>query len=122
MVRTRIRRLCLAQFMCLFVVLNTIVSRVYADSPPLIDDNCIGIPAAFGDFDSDKLTDVFVIDSDGKSFSMLRGFSHEPLLRPEKKWHCDLKKNKDSEVGYSLNIVVTIIIICCSRLHRPLSV
>lgn len=93
MVKTKLKMLCL-QLSAIYLTLNC----VRADTKPLIDDNSIGIPAAFGDFDSDKLTDVFVIDSDGKSFSMLRGYSHEPLLRPEKKWHCDLKKNKDSEV------------------------
>ncbi|XP_046492166.1 T-cell immunomodulatory protein isoform X1 [Neodiprion pinetum] len=40
------------------------------------------MPAAFGDFNSDELTDVFVIDTDGKSVEIMLAAEQEPLLRP----------------------------------------
>ncbi|EDV97351.1 T-cell immunomodulatory protein [Drosophila grimshawi] len=41
-----------------------------------------GVVAAFGDFNSDELTDVFVIQDDRKMLQILFGFDTEPLLRP----------------------------------------
>lgn len=40
-----------------------------------------GMPAAFGDFNSDKLTDMFVIRDDGKTVEVLLAGEQEPLLR-----------------------------------------
>ncbi|XP_013787486.1 T-cell immunomodulatory protein-like [Limulus polyphemus] len=40
-----------------------------------------GILAAYGDFNSDKLTDVFVISNNGKSFEVLISYSIKPFLR-----------------------------------------
>ncbi|XP_046390791.1 T-cell immunomodulatory protein isoform X2 [Ischnura elegans] len=40
------------------------------------------MPAAFGDFNSDKLTDMFVIQKDSKAVEVFLGSSQEPLLRP----------------------------------------
>ncbi|KAK0178908.1 hypothetical protein PV327_007748 [Microctonus hyperodae] len=41
-----------------------------------------GMPAAFGDFDSNELTDVFVLTKDAKTLVVLLGSDQEPLLRP----------------------------------------
>nr|CAG4641567.1 EOG090X03KG [Eurycercus lamellatus] len=42
-----------------------------------------GSLAAFGDFNSDKLTDTFVIDQDLKSFTILLAYAEPPYLRKE---------------------------------------
>lgn len=70
-----------------------ILTSTAADSPPLIE-KVDGIIASFGDFDSDKLTDVFVISPDGKSFKILQGFKTEPVLRNNSNWSCSLPKDK----------------------------
>ncbi|XP_018561452.1 T-cell immunomodulatory protein [Anoplophora glabripennis] len=43
-----------------------------------------GMPAAFGDFNSDELTDVFVLLDGGKTVEILLAHEEEPLLRPAK--------------------------------------
>lgn len=43
-----------------------------------------GMPAAFGDFNSDELTDVFVLLDGGKTIEILLAHEEEPLLRPAK--------------------------------------
>ncbi|RWS16895.1 T-cell immunomodulatory protein-like protein [Dinothrombium tinctorium] len=55
-----------------------------------------GILAAFGDFNSDKLTDIFVIKSKGKSFQIIRQYEpgDKPVLRPEQSWSCSLKNDE----------------------------
>lgn len=40
-----------------------------------------GMPAAFGDFNSDELTDVFVLRDDGKTLEIFLAEEEEPLLR-----------------------------------------
>lgn len=40
-----------------------------------------GMPAAFGDFNSDELTDVFVLRDEGKSLEIFLADEEEPLLR-----------------------------------------
>ncbi|XP_050304713.1 T-cell immunomodulatory protein [Anthonomus grandis grandis] len=44
-----------------------------------------GMPAAFGDFNSDELTDVFVLLDNNTSVEILLAQEEEPLLRPAKK-------------------------------------
>lgn len=41
-----------------------------------------GIVAAFGDFNSDELTDVFVLKNDKRTLEILLGADVDPLLRP----------------------------------------
>lgn len=41
-----------------------------------------GIPAAFGDFNSDELTDVFVLKDNFRTIQIMLGAETEPLLRP----------------------------------------
>lgn len=47
----------------------------------LISDDINGLIASFGDFDSDKFTDVFIITDNGKSLELAKGFATEPVLR-----------------------------------------
>lgn len=43
-----------------------------------------GMPAAFGDFNSDELTDVFIVLDNNKAVEILLAHEEEPLLRPAK--------------------------------------
>lgn len=47
--------------------------------------------AAYGDFNSDELTDIFVIINNSKSFDILLGSDVEPLLRHSPRNKCDFK-------------------------------
>ena len=67
--------------LCLIPSMVTWLTCVQAEAPPIIDKNVQGVIAAFGDFDSDKMTDVFLIHPNGRSFSILKGYKSEPLLR-----------------------------------------
>jgi len=40
------------------------------------------VPAAFGDFNSDKLTDIFVIRDDGSTLEVLLAGTKEPIMQP----------------------------------------
>ncbi|XP_066594656.1 T-cell immunomodulatory protein [Prorops nasuta] len=47
-----------------------------------------GMPAAFGDFDSDELTDVFMLRKDGRTVEIFLASDQEPLLRPRQDLNC----------------------------------
>lgn len=55
-----------------------------------------GLLAAFGDFNSDKLTDVFVIDNHQHSFGVLLAYTEPPFLRRE---HLDCNLGDDMIAG-----------------------
>lgn len=50
-----------------------------------------GIIAAFGDFNSDELTDVFVLKNNGHTLEVLLGSDVDPLLRPGVDLKCEYK-------------------------------
>lgn len=50
-----------------------------------------GIIAAFGDFNSDELTDVFIITNKGKTLEILLGADVEPLLRRSTATKCEFR-------------------------------
>lgn len=81
----------------ILIVLSLIVQPVYLDSPPTIEPNIKGLIAAFGDFDGDKLTDVFVIRDD-HSFAILGGYKDEPLLRSRDDFVCKLPKESNEKI------------------------
>lgn len=85
----------------LSIILLGLLSRGgSSDSEPIIEAEVTGTIGAFGDFDSDKLTDVFLIGSKGKSFSILRGYKNEPLLRnSNKNWSCTVPNGKERIVA-----------------------
>ncbi|RWS02875.1 T-cell immunomodulatory protein-like protein, partial [Dinothrombium tinctorium] len=58
--------------------------------------------SAFGDYDSDKFTDVFVVSENGKSLKALRGQKATPFLFEENQWSCDLTDPKLFIVGVIL--------------------
>lgn len=41
-----------------------------------------GMPAAFGDFNSDELTDVFLLRNNNKAIEIFLAYEEEPILRP----------------------------------------
>lgn len=43
-----------------------------------------GLPAAFGDFNSDELTDVFVLRDNQEKIEIFLAYEEEPLLRPSR--------------------------------------
>lgn len=49
----------------------------------VFDGKPLGLLAAFGDFNSDKLTDVFLIDNHQHSFGILLAYTEAPFLRRE---------------------------------------
>lgn len=49
------------------------------------------MPAAFGDFNSDELTDVFVLRKDRKTLEILLASDQEPLLQPNANLSCVFK-------------------------------
>lgn len=84
----------------LFTVASALNKAGSSDSEPIIEADVTGTIAAFGDFDSDKLTDVFLIGPQGKSFSILRGYKNEPLLRnSNKNWSCTISNDKERIVS-----------------------
>lgn len=50
-----------------------------------------GIIGAFGDFNSDELTDVFILKNDGKTLEILLGADVEPLLRHAPNLKCEFQ-------------------------------
>ena len=66
----------------------------------LIEDNIHGLIASFGDFDSDKNTDVFLITENGKSLEILRGYiTSEPALRKWPSIKCTFDNTNEIIVG-----------------------
>lgn len=65
----------------LFLQASDITAQVFGSSSD-------GIIGAFGDFNSDELTDVFVIKEDGHVLEVLLGSDVEPLLKPSGSLKC----------------------------------
>lgn len=57
-----------------------------------------GMPAAFGDFNSDELTDVFVLSNDGRTVKIMLASVEEPLLQSSKELSCDFSEKITSVV------------------------
>lgn len=73
-------QLTLACFVLMFT--NLIASAKSSDITNLVFGGITdGMPAAFGDFDSDELTDVLVLRDEGRSVEILLSGEEEPLLR-----------------------------------------
>ncbi|CAO1393036.1 unnamed protein product [Diamesa serratosioi] len=62
--------------------------------PPDLD----AIPAAYGDFNSDELTDVFVLSDDFRTIEILLGSELEPLFHRDPKMKCHYPDLKISSV------------------------
>lgn len=57
-----------------------------------------GQPAAFGDFDSDELTDMFILKDQGRSVEIMFGSNVEPFLRPNTQTKCKFNKHQITSV------------------------
>ncbi|XP_051157224.1 T-cell immunomodulatory protein [Leptopilina boulardi] len=57
-----------------------------------------GMPAAFGDFNSDELTDVFVIRDNGRTVQIMLASDQEPLLRLSKNLSCSFRNEQITNV------------------------
>lgn len=69
----------------IYLFLISITSSLCSDITPLVFGKYTdGLPAAFGDFNSDELTDVFVLRDDDEKIEILLAYEEEPLLRPSK--------------------------------------
>lgn len=58
-----------------------VASLVCIEEEKLIDTGINGLISAFGDFDSDRFTDVFYISNNGKSLHLLKSHETKPELR-----------------------------------------
>nr|XP_023030132.1 T-cell immunomodulatory protein isoform X1 [Leptinotarsa decemlineata]XP_023030133.1 T-cell immunomodulatory protein isoform X2 [Leptinotarsa decemlineata]XP_023030134.1 T-cell immunomodulatory protein isoform X3 [Leptinotarsa decemlineata] len=63
--------------------INVVIFHAYCSNITKLafGDETEGMPAAFGDFNSDELTDVFVLRGKGKTVEILLAHEEEPLLR-----------------------------------------
>lgn len=75
-------------------IMGGVVGLDYTDQ--VFDGKSLGLLAAFGDFNSDKLTDVFVIDNHQHSFGVLLAYTEPPFLRRE---HFDCNLGDETIVG-----------------------
>lgn len=57
-----------------------------------------GMPAAFGDFNSDELTDVFMLCKDGRTVEIFLAAEQEPLLQPAPYLNCSFADRVTSVV------------------------
>lgn len=71
-------------YVCIFINLFVISARCSDITHLAFGGFTDGMPAAFGDFNSDELTDVFVLLDGGKTVEILLAHEEEPLLRPAK--------------------------------------
>jgi len=65
---------------------------------PVFGYNFQGQPAAFGDFDSDELTDMFILKDQGRSVEIMFGSNVEPFLKPGKQTKCKFNKHQITSV------------------------
>lgn len=75
-------------------IMGGVMGLDYTDQ--VFDGKSLGLLAAFGDFNSDKLTDVFVIDNHQHSFGVLLAYTEPPFLRRE---HFDCNLGDETIVG-----------------------
>lgn len=66
--------------LCILLVTSLVPVRADDATSQMFGDQTDGLPAAFGDFNSDELTDLFVIRNDGKLLEILLGQDKEPPM------------------------------------------
>lgn len=100
------------------LVLITVVRC--SDITPAVFGNVLdGMPAAFGDFNSDELTDVFMLRKDGKTVEIFLAADQEPLLRPEPNLNCSFKDLVTSVVpgDFDGDVFMDILVTTYSKKH-----
>jgi len=67
---------------CFCLVLTAIPVSADDATHQMFGERTDGLPAAFGDFNSDEITDLFVIRDNGKTVEVLLGQDKEPVMQP----------------------------------------
>lgn len=80
---------CVISLLCLLRIDSVWSSDITYQAFGAINDAII---AAFGDFNSDELTDVFVTSNNGRTLEILLASDVEPLLRRSPSTRCDFKR------------------------------
>ncbi|XP_053981508.1 T-cell immunomodulatory protein [Hylaeus anthracinus] len=76
-----------------YVVAVTIGAVRCSDITPAVFGSVLdGMPAAFGDFNSDELTDVFMLRKNGTTVQIFLAAEQEPLLRPSSNLSCTFRR------------------------------
>ncbi|XP_043594847.1 T-cell immunomodulatory protein [Bombus pyrosoma] len=71
------------------LVIGTAMAAKCSDITPAVFGNVLdGMPAAFGDFNSDELTDVFMLRKNGTTVEIFLATEQEPHLRPSSDLSC----------------------------------
>lgn len=65
---------------------------------PVFGNDVHGQPAAFGDFDSDELTDMFILKDQGRTVEIMFGSNIEPFLRPNTQTKCKFDEHQITSV------------------------
>ncbi|OXU29157.1 hypothetical protein TSAR_006559 [Trichomalopsis sarcophagae] len=88
------------KLLLLFVSLNALVALSLGSdiTNAVFGKDLDGMPAAFGDFNSDELTDVFVLSKDGRTVKIMLASVEEPLLQSRKDLSCDFEDKVSSVV------------------------
>lgn len=68
---------------CLMLLASLSLTLADDVTSQMFGDVTDGLPAAFGDFNSDELTDMFVIRDDARTLEILLGQDKEPSLQPK---------------------------------------
>lgn len=78
------------KLLLLFTTLHALVALVICNdiTNAVFSKEVNRMPAAFGDFNSDELTDMFVLSEDGKSVQIMFAFPEEPLFRLKPGFDC----------------------------------
>ncbi|CAK9828791.1 T-cell immunomodulatory protein [Anthophora retusa] len=74
------------------VVAAAITVRCSDITPAVFGNVLDGMPAAFGDFNSDELTDVFMLRKNGTTVEIFLAAEQEPLLRPSSDLSCTFRR------------------------------
>lgn len=82
----------------LFLLINSCLLSTHVSAldftTSVFGDRPVGSLAAFGDFNSDKLTDIFILDHQQESFSILLAYPQPPFLRLDVQLSCSFKGKK----------------------------
>lgn len=109
----------LLQTITYFVVFISVVRC--SDITPAVFGNVLdGMPAAFGDFNSDELTDVFMLRKDGRTVEIFLANEQEPLLRPAPDLNCSFKDHITSIVpgDFDGDVFMDILVTTFNKSHE----
>lgn len=84
---------------CLLMVFASVVDVICTNEEQIIDTKTNGLISAFGDFDSDRFTDVFFISDRGKSLHLLKSYEKKPEFRESTNLSCTFNHSSDIIVG-----------------------